>query len=100
MVTPYNEQILMRYPAREYEDVSSWSDPNSQNDPRNKFLLDPRAVYTKANKRLFLSLFDYPPAGPRGFWMSSTPQPLCYEPIAAPLTLFTGKIKAIYSTFF
>ena len=100
MVTPYNEQILMRYPAREYEDVSSWSDPNSQNDPRNKFLLDPRAVYTKTNKRLFLSLFDYPPAGPRGFWMSSTPQPLCYEPIAAPLILFTGKIKAIYSTFF
>jgi len=52
----------------------------------------------KTNKRLFLSLFDYPPAGPRGFWMSSTPQPLCYKTIAAPLILFRcrGAVKPIW----
>ena len=52
----------------------------------------------KTNKRLFLSLFDYPPAGPRGFWMSSTPQPLCYKTIAAPLILFRKKITAYRRT--
>jgi hypothetical protein len=40
------------------------------------------------------------PGGPRGFFLSPTPQPLGYETIAAPLTLFTGKINAIFSTFY
>ena len=39
-------------------------------------------------KGFFYLYSEYPRPVPRDFWMSSTPQPLCYEPIAAPLILF------------
>ena len=50
----------------------------------------------KTNKRPFRSRSKVSPAGPRGFFMSFSAQRLCYEAVATPLALFTGKINAIF----
>ena len=48
-------------------------------------------------KGFFYLYSEYPRPVPRDFWMSSTPQPLCYEPIAAPLILFrNGSAELVF----
>ena len=50
MVTPLYGPILMRYPAREYEDVSPRSKPNALENSWNN-QVDKVAVYTRDFKR-------------------------------------------------
>ena len=60
MVTPLYGQILMRYPAREYEDVGPRSKPNALENSRNN-LLDKVAVYTRKFKGPTVDFFAFQP---------------------------------------